>query len=78
MKRILCLCSLLGVVTLTGCYDPHAQDSRIVREVEAVVVPLQQLGKQAGDLLVVVHDQDTGGLHQAARAEGYGLMGAVL
>ena len=35
MKRILCLCSLMSVLMLAGCYDPHAQDSQIVREVEA-------------------------------------------
>ena len=35
MKQTLTFVSLIAVLFLTGCYDPHAQDSPIVREVQA-------------------------------------------
>ena len=34
-REILITATVLAAVCLSGCYDPHAQDSRIVREVEA-------------------------------------------
>ncbi len=35
MKQAFTFASLIAVSFLTGCYDPHAQDSPIVREVQA-------------------------------------------
>src|SRR5436305_7914185 len=35
MKPFLAICSLTSFLVLVGCYDPHAQDSKIVQEVEA-------------------------------------------